>query len=356
MDITQEQLRRHRLAQSGLLSPFATPEDCARNLVGIQAQITQAAALAIANRVRGFSYAQYKRLLYDERSLVRTWGQRKTVHVYESADWGNITDLMRVRYSWAHSGYIKEGGTEAEFEAFVAKLVQFLSSGRTYSRDAISDHIGVKLSSWGGFMIDAAFRGLLCDSGGNQFAHGSGWNPAAGIATSEIPEARRNLVRRYLHTYGPASHSDIAKWLDESAEEVKAALWDLDTVPVSCEGKRLLLLRSDLDTLKANTEPHDDLPVLLLYRFDPLLLAYKDKNWIVPAIHQKKVWAIAGHVNGVVLINGMARGTWKYVRKGGRFQIETEPFTGRGLGTVARKTIARHEKFLAEFFRDGDDE
>lgn len=337
--------------QSGLVTPFASPEECARRLVGIQAQIVQAAALAIANRVRGFSYDDYTRRLYRDRSLVRTWGQRNTVHVYESADWGNIASLMRVRFSWAYGEFKKNGGNEREFESLVAKLVRFLSSGGQYSREEIAAHVGVPLSSWGGFMIDAAYRGLLCDCGGNKFAHGGGWNPAAGEARHDVSEARCDFVRRYLRAYGPASHADIAKWLADKASDVKEALSGLDTVPVTCEGSRMLLLREDIDRLEACAEA--DLPVIFLYRFDPLLLAYKNKEWIVPAPHLKKVWVTAGHVNGVILVDGCARATWKYVRKGKNFQIESEPFSGRGLGATVRKAIARHETFLTEFFRGG---
>ena len=50
----------------------------------------------------------------------------------------------------------------------------------------------------------------------------------------------------------------------------------------------------------------------LLPKFDPLLLAYKDKTWIARLDDQKKIWKKAGHVEGIVVQNWKAIATWKY--------------------------------------------
>ena len=46
----------------------------------------------------------------------------------------------------------------------------------------------------------------------------------------------------------------------------------------------------------------------LLGRFDPLLLAHRDKDWVVPAKYYNRVWRPAGHIEGVVLESGPGRG------------------------------------------------
>ena len=55
-------------------------------------------------------------------------------------------------------------------------------------------------------------------------------------------------------------------------------------------------------------------PLRLLHRFDPLLLAHKDKAWIVDPERYKAVWRKAGYVEAVILRRGRVAGTWGYER------------------------------------------
>ncbi len=47
-------------------------------------------------------------------------------------------------------------------------------------------------------------------------------------------------------------------------------------------------------------------PVRLLGRFDPMLLATKDKSWSIDEQHQKRVWRPGVQVEAVLLIRGRA--------------------------------------------------
>jgi hypothetical protein len=111
-----------------------------------------------------------------------------------------------------------------------------------------------------------------------------------------------------------------------------------------------------------------------LFRFDPVLLANKDKTWIVPARHYKKVWRIAAIVEGVILgEDGMAWATWKYEKKGTKeLLVHVYPFetqkpaskgkkktTGRkseeaglavGLTPHVKKEVERISEDIATFF------
>jgi hypothetical protein len=59
------------------------------------------------------------------------------------------------------------------------------------------------------------------------------------------PQALRELERRYLATYGPATRQDFAAWWGESAAHAQTLLDSLDTVVVEVDGTRALLLRQD---------------------------------------------------------------------------------------------------------------
>ena len=89
-------------------------------------------------------------------------------------------------------------------------------------------------------------------------------------------------------------------------------------------------------------------PVRLLYRFDPLLLATKDKSWLIDHEHKQKVWRPAAHVNAVLLVHGRIAGTWRYDRKAKGLSVRVVPFSKLS-GPVARATetqAAAIAKFL----------
>ncbi len=94
----------------------------------------------------------------------------------------------------------------------------------------------------------------------------------------------------------------------------------------------------------------------LLYRFDPLLLATKDKDWLVDAEHYKKVWRPSAHVDPVLLVRGRIAGTWRYDRTGKGLALRLKPFArltkavqraaeeqGRGVASFLGLELARFE-------------
>lgn len=80
----------HRLARHWLLTPAPLP-DLVRvvgDVCGIHSQMGSAAALSLAARVDGATRVDLRRALEDMRSLVKTQGQRGTIHVYPAAEVG----------------------------------------------------------------------------------------------------------------------------------------------------------------------------------------------------------------------------------------------------------------------------
>jgi hypothetical protein len=50
--------------------------------------------------------------------------------------------------------------------------------------------------------------------------------------------------------------------------------------------------------------------VRLLPAFDTYLLGYRDRSHAVPEQHAKRVWPGGGWIHPVVLVDGVAAGTW----------------------------------------------
>jgi hypothetical protein len=62
------------------------PADVAGVLCGAHAQVGSAAELSIGRRIAGATRADVRRALWEDRSLVKTFGPRGTVHLLATAD------------------------------------------------------------------------------------------------------------------------------------------------------------------------------------------------------------------------------------------------------------------------------
>lgn len=356
VSVTPDQVRRYRLLRSGLLEPFSSPESASAELHGIQAQILPAGALALWNRTSGLTYARFEELLYERRTLVKLWGQRGTLHLYASTDWPLVCSMMTNVKSWWGMAADKEDRYE-EYAQLVAQAEQLLrqrgvlgrSDLRTSGLPIDTDH----LSSWGGLFSDLVRLGYACHAGRLEneglFAHRTYWLPDLAWEPPDPDTMNLAVARRYLHTYGPATLQDFTYWLGLKAPPARRS-WrtvEDELVPVEVKGVRQYILHEDLAELTAPAEPAR-WPVRLLYRFDPLLLAHKEKSWVVPAAAYKQVWRSAGHIEGIVLARGQGVATWRYVRKGRGLVTTVTPF--KRLAKVLTRKIERQAQQVASFF------
>lgn len=77
------QVHAWRLAQHGL-SPRFPAQEYLRSVTrtgGIQAQVMSAAELAVCTRVEGLSPRAVRTALWQDRTLVKTWAMRGTLHL-----------------------------------------------------------------------------------------------------------------------------------------------------------------------------------------------------------------------------------------------------------------------------------
>ncbi|MCZ7574825.1 MAG: winged helix DNA-binding domain-containing protein [Ardenticatenaceae bacterium] len=356
--LSETQIRWFRLRRSGLAVPFASPEAAASALVGVQAQILPAAGLALWNRTTGLTYAALDDLLYQERSLVKLWGQRHTLHLYPRQEWPLIIGALRGQRTWWERQAEQNGADMDGYRATIDRVAELLHErgtlGRSDLRAADLDLKEEHLSAWGGVFADLVRRGDACHAGqvGNEgrFAHREYWLPGLEWNPPPPEQANVELARRYLRTYGPATVHDFLRWRGlrrvGDARPWFAALGD-EVAEVTVDGKPALALRADLDALHETAPPREAWPVRLLYRFDPLLLGHKDKAWIVDPEHYARVWRPAGHIEGTLLEQGRVAGTWRYDRTGGGLAVSVFPFTP--LPAHVRAAVEEHAAGVARF-------
>jgi len=157
--------------------------------------------------------------------------------------------------------------------------------------------------------------------------------------------AQKELLRKYLTAYGPATISDYAHWAGISMVDARALRPLLDSELAEHNG--LLLLRKDVKALQA-TSPEMNSVHLLPY-FDVYLLAHRLKEHFLKPQFYKRVYRNQGWISPVVLINGEIAGVWSYKVSRKALEIEIELFAR--VGARSRKQIKDRAAELADLFQ-----
>ena len=324
MDISFDRVLAWRMKRQHLAKPGkASAVELARVLCGVQAQVQSSAEAAIAVRQAHPKPGEVDRALRDERTLVRCWSVRGTLHLHaaeEAAYYGAAVAAVR---SWERPSVLRAAGiTAAEFNGVIEAVAAVLP-GKILTREelieAVLEHTGsphlrdLLATSWGNALKPAAWLGLLCHgpSDGNRvtFTSPATYLPSWRPATAE--EAGPYLLRAYLGAYGPATLADFGQWLFRNVASVKLLRgWLADTrddlSEVDVDGQSAFVRTEDLDELR-NTKP--DKQVRLLPGFDQYVIAVNRS--LIPAEHLAKVSRTSGWISPVILHCGRVAGVWK---------------------------------------------
>jgi hypothetical protein len=345
-------LERHHLTQR------APKKDLCRvvgEIGGAQAQLTSAAELQVGVRV-DCRTSDVRDALWKDRTLVKTWLMRGTLHLIPAADLGLYTSAMRARRIKTRNSWLKFFQlSEAELMEVIAAIGEALDD-HPQTRDELiarvgagrSEHVLAGLrSGWGGMLKPVARNGLLCfgPSRGQSvtFVRPERW--IAGLRQLDPDEALVEVARRYLRAYGPATKQDFTRWWG-SWSGVGTAAWAglaQELVPVSIEGTRADVLESDLEVV---TRQPLAAPVQLLPAFDPYLMGHATRHHLFAAAHASKVSRTAGWISAVVLVDGQVAGTWTHEIVKETLRLTFAPF--RRLSSKTTAEVRRRAGSLAE--------
>ena len=142
----------------------------------------------------------------------------------------------------------------------------------------------------------------------------------------ETEDAEREIVRRFLAAYGPATADDVRRWLGMSVAKLKRMLRALEDelVEVEFSGSPAWLLARDADVLRASPKPKS---VRLLPAFDPYVVGFRPRSLLVDAEHEPRIFRPQAWFSPVVLVDGRAAGIWERERRGRRLEVRVEPFS-----------------------------
>jgi hypothetical protein len=330
-------------------------------ICGLHAQVMSSAELTLWARVEDLEAAVVPKALWEERSLVKTWAMRGTLHLLPAAElpiWVGAQGVLKPRYhapSWLrHFGLTRE-----EAEALIAAIPEALAD-RMLTREELAQEVGLIVGSeelggklrhsWGALLKPAAFRGhlLFAPSVGQnvRFARPDRW--LAEWQLVETEGAAREVTRRYLAAYGPATREEFARWFGMTSPAQAGRLIEglgEEVVSIEIEGSRAWMLAEHLPDVGV-AEPSG--VVRLLPAFDHYVVAApRDREAVLPEALKSRVYRPQGWLSPVLLVDGRMEGLWRHERKRNQLIVEVEPFAEQP-GWVRRGAEEEAER-LARF-------
>jgi hypothetical protein len=330
-------MRRHHLIERA--APNQMLAVTAR-IGGLHAQVMSCAELTLHARVEGLERDAVARALWEERSLVKLWAMRGTLHLLPAAE---LDTWLRALATYDH--YLKPAWlrafeiTEEQLERLVDVIGEALN-GRPLTREELgaaaakiagAPELADKVQgSWGPYLKPASFRGRLCfgpnDGQKVRFTRPDSWLGRS-IDTGEPGAALREVTRRHLGAFGPAARGDLARWWGVQPARAGRMLEALgeDVAAVDVEGTGGWMLREHAE--EAATEEPPERLVRLLPGFDMWVIgAARDAAALLDPAEKKRVYRNQGWISPVLLVNGRMEGVWRHERKGKRLLVTVEPF------------------------------
>jgi len=359
-----QQVHAWRLSQHGL-TPRLNREDFMEIVTrtgGIQAQVMSAAELALFTRVEGLSPQDVRSALWNERTLIKTWAMRGTLHLLSASELPLYVAARDWQAAPAWSNYFAASGlTPAQQEAFFSAVPRILEQGpmtRQQLAEAVASHTGIDQlrnlivsANWGSPLKPFAYRGELC-FGPSQGQNITFVNPKTWIGSwqsFEPEQALKHIARLYLRTYGPATPEDFARWWGGKITQAKKLFKSMgdELEEVEVEDWRAFALRATLERMK-NLEAVETIHFLPLFDVYTLGLGRGIEPLLAQA-YKKLVFRPQGWISAVVLVNGSIQGVWQSTTHRQQIVVKVRLFSSHTSST--RKGIETEVERLSGFFQ-----
>ena len=280
--------------------------------------------------------ARVEDALYERRSLVRVIGMRQTlfvepapmVGVIDAACTKALAPAERRRLIGLIAQQVVPEDAAVWLEDVSTRTLEALAArGEATARELTADvpELATKLAfgqgtTWGGQMgLSTRVLFLLAIEGRIVRARPLGsWTSGqyrwalierwlvGGIDPIARSEARADLLRRWLRTFGPATLTDVRWWAGWTARLATSTLHAIGAVEVvlAHESEPAWVLPDDLET-----EPSPGPWVALLPSLDPTTMGWKRRGWYVGA-HAVELFDRNGNAGATIWADGRIVGAW----------------------------------------------
>jgi uncharacterized protein YcaQ len=340
--------------------------EVAHNTCGIHAQVQAAAELSLNARVEGIVQQDVRDALWRDRTLVKAWTVRGTLHLHPAAElplWYAARNAMGTGDEeglppWRDpEGALHPALSREEVDA-VAAAVREALDGRCLLREELVEEVAGRTGAAARERLSSGFAFFLSEvcqgpPQGNKvtFARPDQW--VEGWQEVDPEEALREVCRRYLYTYGPARATEFREWFGSGSATFKTAdartlfesLGDLEEVEV--EGHHAYVVAGDTQFSKQVAS------VRLLPEYDAYIMGFRERDHLVPDETRAQV---AAHGRGkyegpagvrFLLIDGVAVGLWERKKKARQVELRVTPV--RTLHKGERAALASEAERIGAF-------
>jgi len=336
---------------------------------GLQAQVLSGAALSLSARVDNITMEDVEDALWKHWTLVKTWAMRGTLHLLSSYTLSTYVAALKTRHDLHGEkiSYLIGPGpedkkyeiTKAEQEQ-ITKAIDNALNQHTLTREELAHEIvkGTKLrpilqshllSGFGSLLQQAAHQGSLI-FGPSQGAKVTFTRPDQWLGRQDQPsseQALRTLLRQFYSTYGPATFEDFAHWWGVSAPEAKPLeqliAGELEQVEFDHQPSKML--SHDVDQIYSIDEAQS---IRLVPSWDTYVMFYHPREFFVSQAYRTRIFRQIQGNAPVLLVDGIAAGTWEKTRKRAGIEIIVRPF--EALSSAERRAVVEEAGLLREFF------
>jgi hypothetical protein len=353
---------KHRLA-----APAADPVEVARAIVALHATDAASVFLSVQARTADVDVEDIERALYEEHSLLRMLGMRRTMFVVpddtapviQAAATRAIAEKQRKQYGQmiANAGLGGLAWLDEVAESTVRALaVRGEATGSELSTDEprLRSKVGVatgkayggptNITTWVLLLLAAEGRIVRGRPRGSWISSQWRWSPVeawlpGGMPSLPVDEARAALVRLWLGAFGPGTVADLRWWTGWTAAHVKQALAVVRPVEVDLDGETGLVLDDDVEPV-----PGQEPWVALLPALDPTPMGWSQRSWYLGA-HQPMLFDRSGNVGPTVWCDGRIVGGWAQ-RANGEIAYRLLEDVGREATAAVEAAAGRLAKWI----------
>ncbi len=338
-------------------------EDAARAVLLLHATDPATVYVSACARLARPSFAEVQRALYDEKTLIRMPGMRRTVYVVpreiahvvqrSSTDAVAVTQ-RRVMLQFLASGGYDEAWLDEVEAATVAILADLgeataleLGAVEPRLRTQIRVAIGKPYEANQGVSTRLLFT-LSCEGRIVRVRPRGSWlsSQFRYAIAPELPaitktEAKAELVRGWLGSFGPGTLDDLKWWTGWTLADTRHALAAIKAVEV----------RLDNDSI-GYVLPGDEAPITppepwaaLLPALDATPMGWKERDWYINPELRTRLFDRMGNIGPTVWWNGRVVGGWATRADGElvwRALTDLEPEATKAI----EEEVTRHAEWL----------
>ena len=332
--ITTEERYRRLGRRHFLAAPAATIEEVAETLVGLHSSDPATPFLSGHARVGGFSVEDLEESVYEDRTLLRMLGMRRTMFVVPP-HLGSVVDAACAQRLLAPErrrlvGYLEQHDIATDCDAWLTDVetrtmeaLDDLGAATAKELKTLVPELGIQLTfghgkKWAGriglstrvlFLLATANRVVRARPLGTWVSTQYRWTRTdtwldEPFSPLDETVAQAALVARWLQSYGPGTLTDVKWWTGWGVGMTKAALAECHAVEVDLDGEVGYVAPGD----QGPTDPVEPWAALLP-SLDSTVMGWKVRDWYLGS-HRDQLYDRNGNAGPTIWLDGRIIGGW----------------------------------------------